>query len=67
MPRRARIALLLAGAVVFALAGVAITRAPAPIRVGVLHAHDGTLTRSERPVLEATLFAIDELNRAGGV
>jgi urea transport system substrate-binding protein len=37
------------------------------IRVGILHSLTGTMAVSERPVAEATLFAIDELNRRGGV
>jgi urea transport system substrate-binding protein len=38
-----------------------------PIRVGVLHSLSGTMAISERPVVEATLMAIDELNAAGGL
>ena len=38
-----------------------------PIRVGVLHSLSGTMSVSTRPVAEATLLAIDELNAAGGV
>lgn len=68
-----------AGAIVAALVGIFIAvnvpavlgsagqRAKAPIKVGVLHSLTGTMAVSERPVAEATLFAIAELNRAGGV
>jgi urea transport system substrate-binding protein len=38
-----------------------------PIKVGVLHSLTGTLSLSERPVVEATELAIDEINDAGGV
>lgn len=38
-----------------------------PIRVGVLHSTTGTMALSERPVIDATLLAIDEINQAGGL
>jgi urea transport system substrate-binding protein len=38
-----------------------------PIKVGVLHSLTGTMAVSERTVVDATLFAIGELNREGGV
>lgn len=38
-----------------------------PIKVGVLHSLSGTMAVSERNVADATLFAIEELNRRGGV
>lgn len=38
-----------------------------PIRVGVLHSLTGTMAISERAVVDATLLAIDDVNRAGGV
>jgi urea transport system substrate-binding protein len=64
--RRALIAGLLAvglGVLVFGI----LWKGPPTIRVGILHAQDGVLAASERPVLKATLFAIDELNRSGGL
>ena len=39
----------------------------APITVGILHSRTGTMAVSERTVIDATLHAIDELNRQGGV
>lgn len=42
-------------------------RADDAIRVGVLHSLTGTMAISEKPVVEATLLAIDEINQAGGV
>ncbi|MEC7502420.1 MAG: transporter substrate-binding protein [Planctomycetota bacterium] len=38
-----------------------------PIKVGVLHSLSGTMADSERPVVDATLLALETLNQAGGV
>jgi urea transport system substrate-binding protein len=38
-----------------------------PIKVGILHSRTGTMAISEKPVIDATLFAIEELNAKGGV
>ena len=38
-----------------------------PLKVGVLHSRTGTMAISEKPVIDATLFAIEELNANGGV
>ena len=38
-----------------------------PIRVGVLHSTTGTLAISARPVVDATLLAIEEINAQGGL
>src|SRR5262249_33822767 len=38
-----------------------------PIKVGILHSRTGTMAISEKPVVDATLFAIEELNAKGGV
>jgi urea transport system substrate-binding protein len=38
-----------------------------PIKVGILHSRTGTMAMSEKPVIDATLFAIEELNAKGGV
>jgi urea transport system substrate-binding protein len=38
-----------------------------PIKVGVLHSLTGTMAISEKPVVDATLLAIDELNERGGL
>jgi urea transport system substrate-binding protein len=38
-----------------------------PIKVGVLNSLSGTMATSTSVVVDATLFAIDEVNRAGGV
>lgn len=38
-----------------------------PIKVGVLHSLTGPMALSGQPMAEATLFAIKEINRNGGV
>jgi urea ABC transporter urea binding protein len=38
-----------------------------PIKVGILHSRTGPMAISEKPVIDATLFAIDELNARGGI
>src|SRR5439155_3418584 len=38
-----------------------------PIRVGVLHSRTGTMAISERPVIDAVLLAIEEINAQGGL
>jgi urea transport system substrate-binding protein len=38
-----------------------------PIRIGILHSLTGRMASSELPVVDATRFALDELNAAGGV
>jgi urea transport system substrate-binding protein len=38
-----------------------------PIKVGVLHSLGGTMAASETVVVDATVFAIDEINRNGGL
>ena len=41
--------------------------APESIRIGVLHSLSGTMALSEKPVAEATLLAVEDLNARGGV
>ena len=38
-----------------------------PIKVGILHSLTGTMSISERSVVDAELMAIDEINANGGV
>jgi urea transport system substrate-binding protein len=38
-----------------------------PVKVGVLHSLSGTMANSEAVVADAVLFALDEVNQAGGV
>ncbi|MCX5795840.1 MAG: urea ABC transporter substrate-binding protein [Elusimicrobia bacterium] len=38
-----------------------------PIKVGILHSLSGTMAASEKPVADAVLLAVDEVNKSGGV
>lgn len=38
-----------------------------PIKIGILHSRTGTMAISERPVIDAALLAVDEINESGGV
>jgi len=38
-----------------------------PIQVGILHSLSGTMAMSERPVMEASLLAIEDINAHGGL
>src|SRR5262249_61674022 len=46
--------------------GTDLIPAVEPIKVGVLHSLSGTMAGSEAVVVDAVLFAIDEVNQAGG-
>lgn len=59
-------ALLLVFAGIYAI-GVMLYRRYTPIKVGVLHSLTGHMAFSERPVVDATLMAIEELNASGGL
>jgi urea transport system substrate-binding protein len=48
-------------------AGVAVPTGGEPVKVGVLHSLSGTMANSEVVVVDAVLFALDEVNQAGGV
>lgn len=41
--------------------------APPPVRVGILHSLSGTMAFSEKPLVDALIMAIDEVNAQGGV
>lgn len=43
------------------------TRSSDTIKVGILHSSTGTMAISENNLVDATLFAIDQINQAGGV
>ncbi|MDQ6992971.1 MAG: urea ABC transporter substrate-binding protein [Mariprofundus sp.] len=38
-----------------------------PIKIGILHSLTGTMATSAKPVVDATLLAIEEINNRGGV
>lgn len=65
--------LLCAGMVGFALSRHMSAKPPAQsasndtIRVGIVHSMNGPMADVERPVYDATLLGIDELNRRGGL
>ncbi|MBA4187703.1 MAG: hypothetical protein C0467_06750 [Planctomycetaceae bacterium] len=65
----AMLGVVIVGAVGFGLRGLLDTPAqvPEPILIGVLHSQTGTMAVSEGPLIDATLFAIDEINAAGGI
>ncbi|MFO0912997.1 MAG: transporter substrate-binding protein [Pirellulales bacterium] len=44
-----------------------VPAAEASVKIGVLHSLTGTMSQSEMPVIDAVLFAVGELNAAGGV
>ncbi|MBQ4529243.1 MAG: urea ABC transporter substrate-binding protein [Lachnospiraceae bacterium] len=37
------------------------------VKVGILHSQSGTMAMAEKPMIEATQMAIDEINEAGGI
>lgn len=37
------------------------------VKVGILHSQSGTMAMAEKPMIEATKMAIDEINSSGGV
>jgi urea transport system substrate-binding protein len=55
-----------AGAMTAAQSAAAMANAP-PILIGVLHSMSGTMAFSERPVVDAELLAIREINESGGL
>ncbi len=65
-PSRRRVLLALPALVAGAFAARSLRRR-APLRVGILHSQSGTMAASERKVIDATHFAIHELNARGGV
>ncbi|MEX0717460.1 MAG: transporter substrate-binding protein [Planctomycetaceae bacterium] len=48
-------------------AGAIVPPGGEPIRIGVLHSMSGTMSGSESAVVDAVLFAVDEINAAGGL
>src|SRR6185312_12180053 len=38
-----------------------------PVTVGILHSLTGMMARTETPVVDATLLAIEEINQDGGI
>jgi urea ABC transporter urea binding protein len=69
MPPRSLAPLVLTSCFAIGVGLLAQCRAvkPEPIRVGILHSLSGSMALSERPVVEATLLAIEEINAQGGL
>src|SRR5262245_53500488 len=68
MNRRLALIIALASVILVGVFFIARGQAAAePIRVGVLHSLTGTMGISEKPVVDAELMAIDEINQKGGV
>ena len=63
--------IIICGAFAFAAllyrAGSIIYKRYTPIKVGILHSLTGHMASGERPVVDATLFAIEEINANGGL
>jgi urea transport system substrate-binding protein len=53
--------------VLIILSQLPIKIANPPIKVGILHSLTGTMAISEKSVVDATLLAIEEINRKGGL
>jgi len=59
--------------ILFAIAGWWVYRLSCPrffsqpIKVGILHSLTGTMAMSEKPVVDSTLMAIEEINERGGL
>lgn len=68
MTRRRLVGGILLGAALLG-AGVwfGLNRKPPPVRLGLLHSLTGPMAISEKPLVDAELMAIQELNDAGGV
>jgi urea transport system substrate-binding protein len=47
--------------------GFSASAGRSPLKVGILHSRTGTMAISEKPVIDATLFAIEEVNAKGGI
>jgi urea transport system substrate-binding protein len=58
---------LLAGLALLFPSGLLSASEKGPIKVGVVHSLTGTMAISERPLVDATLMAIDEINAHGGI
>lgn len=52
---------------VMLIAGILLIRTKRSIKVGIIHSLTGTMAASEKPVVDATLMALHELNQQGGV
>ncbi|MBL4775895.1 MAG: urea ABC transporter substrate-binding protein [Mariprofundus sp.] len=54
-------------AIVVALVALYPEKELPPIKVGILHSLTGTMAISEKPVMQATLLAVEQINAKGGL
>jgi len=52
---------------IVAIAYLLLKKEEPPVYIGVLHSLSGTMSMSEKGVVKATLAAIEEVNKAGGI
>lgn len=52
---------------IFAFQALAPAPSREPLRIGLLHSQTGTMALSERPLIDAALLAVEEINAAGGI
>lgn len=52
---------------IVAIAYLLLKKEEQPVYIGVLHSLSGTMSMSEKGVVKATLAAIEEVNKAGGI
>ncbi len=65
--RHIRLWVLLCFAVLLAAALYWPSAEPPPIRIGVLHSITGSMSKSERPLVDVLSLAFDEINASGGL
>ena len=66
-PVLSRLYILTSLSLLLGLCSCAATDTSTPIKVGILHSATGSLSQNEKPVIDATLLAIDEINERGGL
>lgn len=54
-------------AAILFLCAVSCAQKPAPVKIGVLFSLTGNMAKTEKPVVDAALLAVDEINQAGGL
>lgn len=58
---------LLCASIPILFAAYFLSNINSPIKIGILHSLTGNLALSEKPIVDAELLAIDEINAAGGI
>lgn len=49
------------------MASVSCQQKPAPVKIGILFSLTGNMAKTEQPLVDAALLAVDEINQAGGL